>query len=160
MRPYKLSILFPSVKPSGSLFEPSSGSLLASARACLSLSILSGSSSGFFPLFCLAATRPLQALYKALFKAFLIETRVRYTSGLFKLARGFLGFLMAKLQLFQYELELFHYCTYPVLYENPVQFDKNAFLRFIDQRPPPPKLFLGIYIFGKVRHCFFDGNLK
>lgn len=94
MRPYKLSILFPSVKPSGSLFEPSSGSLLAPARACLSLSILSGSSSGFFPLFCLAATRPLQALYIALFRPHTVETRVIYPSGSFERSSGFLGFFI------------------------------------------------------------------
>ena len=142
MRPYKLSILFSSAKPSGPLFEPSSGPLLAPARACLSLSILSGFSSGSFPLFCLAATRPLQALYKALFKAFLIETRVRYTSGFFKLSRGFLGFLMAKLQPFQYMLKLFHYCIYPVLYEKPVQNDKNRyFLACIEIDPPPRQKF-------------------
>ena len=154
MRPYKLSIFFPSAKPSGPLFEPSSGPLLAPARAILSLSILSGFSSGSFPLFCLAATRPLQALCKALFKAFLIETRVRYTSGFFKLSSGFLGFLMAKLQLFQYMLELFRYCIYPVLYEKPVQNDKNGFFLARKRTPPPRPIFLDPF-FSRSHFGFF-----
>lgn len=94
MRPYNLFFFFPSVKPSGLLFKLSSGSLLAPARACLSLSILSGSSSGFFPLFCLAATRPLQALYIALSRPHTVETRVIYPSGSFERSKGFLGFFI------------------------------------------------------------------
>lgn len=37
------------------------------------------------------------------------------------------------------ELELFYYCTYPVLYANPVQFDKNGFFFARKRRPPLPK---------------------
>lgn len=144
MRPYKLSILFPSAKPSGPLFDPSSGPLLAPARACLSLSILSGSSSGFFSLFCLAATRPLQALYIALYWPHTVETRVIYTSGFFKLSSGFLGFFI----IFNCYSEIYINIYYRWIYYRAIYYHiincilikMGICLAYVKQDPPLPKI--------------------
>lgn len=149
MRPYNLFFLFPSVKPSGSLFEPSSGSLLAPARACLSLSILSGSSSGFFPLFCLAATRPLQALYIALSRPHTVETRVIYPSGSFERSSGFLGFFI----IFSSYYGIYIIIYYRIIYYRAIYYHfinciliKIWFLpRIYRSRPPPAKKFRPLF---------------
>lgn len=45
------------------------------------------------------------------------------------------------------ELELFYYCTYPVLYANPVQFDKNGFFLARIKKTPPRPIFFGPFFF-------------
>ena len=41
---------------------------------------------------------------------------------------------------------LFHYCTYPVLYEHPGQFDKNmGFFMHTHVRPPPTQKFRPLF---------------
>ena len=149
MRPYKLSIFFPSAKPSGPLFEPSSGPLLAPARACLSLSILSGSSSGFFPLFCLAATRPLQALYIALSRPHTVETRVIYTLGLFGLSSGFLGFFIIFSCYSETYINIYYRCIYycAIYYHiiNCILIKMGFCLACIKVDPPPANFFRPLF---------------
>jgi hypothetical protein len=143
MRPYNLFFFFPSAKPSGPLFEPSSGPLLAPARPCLSLSILSGSSSGFFPLFCLASTRPLQALCIALSRPHTVETRVIYPSGSFERSSGFLGFFIIFSSYYGiYNIIYYRMIYYLTIYYHLIYFIliKMGFLpRIYRGRPPPGK---------------------
>jgi hypothetical protein len=149
MRPYNLFFFFPSAKPSGPLFEPSSGPLLAPARPCLSLSILSGSSSGFFPLFCLAATRPLQALYIALSRPHTVETRVIYPSGSFERSKGFLGFFI----IFSSYSDIYIIIYYRMIYYLTIYYHLIYFilikmgfcLAYIEVDPPPAKKFRPLF---------------
>lgn len=143
MRPYNLFFFFPSAKPSGPLFEPSSGPLLAPARPCLSLSILSGSSSGFFPYFCLAATRPLQGLYIALSRPHTVETRVIYPSGSFERSNGFLGFFIIFCSYFDIYIIIYYRMIYyrAICYHfiNCILIKMRFCLAHVEVDPPLPK---------------------